>query len=164
MRRISGIFFFFVLSLIIEGACAWWAAAARMAEPIILSFGAAFVAFGINNQPSHDVQSFDVKGWFKSKFAMKDAETEYKEIKKFMQKHPEIFDAEEREMFNKETDEYFQNSDKERESEEEQKQEIKDFLKDKKENTTMNFQTYGSNEEENKELSGFMDRLNKANE
>ena len=59
--RISGIFVLFVLSLILENACAWWAAAARGIEPIILSFGAAFAALGLNDKLSHDVQLFDTK-------------------------------------------------------------------------------------------------------
>ena len=114
MRRISGIFVLIALSLIIESACAWWAAAGRMAEPLILSFGAAFAALGLNDQPSHVVQGFNVKGWFKSKFSISDAEAEAKEVEEFMKKHPEIFDRREREQFNKETEEYFQNSDNER--------------------------------------------------
>ena len=47
---------------------------------------------------------------------------------------------------------------KERVEEEKHKQEIKDFLKDTKENTTMNFWKYKTTEEENK-VKGFMDRL-----
>ena len=54
--------------MIVQGACAWWAAAVRGIEPIILSFGAAFAALGLNEQTSHD-EHFDVKGLFKSKFA-----------------------------------------------------------------------------------------------
>ena len=53
MRR-AGIFVLFALSMILKGSCAWWAAAGRMAEPIILSFGTAFAAFGLNDQPNHD--------------------------------------------------------------------------------------------------------------
>ena len=57
--RISGIFILFVLSLTFENAFAWWAVAARGIEPIILSFGAAFAAIGLNDKLSHDVQLFD---------------------------------------------------------------------------------------------------------
>ena len=66
--RISDIFVLFALSFIFKDACAFWAAAARGVEPIILSFGAAFAALGLNDQPSHDVQLFDVKGWLKNTF------------------------------------------------------------------------------------------------
>ena len=62
--RISDIFVLFALSLIFEGACAWWAAAARGIEPIILSVGSAFAAIGLHDKHSQDVQLFDVKGWF----------------------------------------------------------------------------------------------------
>ena len=41
--------------MIIKVACAWWAAAFRGIEPIILSFGAAFTAIGLNVEPNHDV-------------------------------------------------------------------------------------------------------------
>ena len=54
MRK-SDIFVLLALSFIFEGACAWWAAAARGIEPIILSFGAAFAALGLNDKSSHDV-------------------------------------------------------------------------------------------------------------
>ena len=54
MRKV-GIFVMFALSFIYEGAYAWWAAAARGIEPIILSFGAAFAALGLSEQPSHDL-------------------------------------------------------------------------------------------------------------
>ena len=60
--RISGIFVLLALSLIFENAWAWWAAAARGLEPIILSFGAAFAAIGLNDKLSHNVQLFDTKG------------------------------------------------------------------------------------------------------
>ena len=53
--------------MIVQGACAWWAAAVRGIEPIILSFGAAFAAIGINDHSSHDVQLFKSKEWFKFK-------------------------------------------------------------------------------------------------
>ena len=66
--RISSTFVLFALSFIFDGACAWWVAAARGIEPVILSFGAAFAALGLNDQPSHDVQLFDVKGWLKNTF------------------------------------------------------------------------------------------------
>ena len=56
--RISGIFVLFALSLIFEGAYALWAAAARGMEPVILSFGAAFVALGFNEKYSQDLQLF----------------------------------------------------------------------------------------------------------
>ena len=69
--RISGIFVFVALSLIFEGACAWWAAAARGIEPIILSFGAAFTAIGLNDQHSDDAKHFNMKGWFQNNFASK---------------------------------------------------------------------------------------------
>ena len=72
--RISCIFVLLALSLIFEGAFAWWAAAARGMEPLILSFGAGLAAIGLNNKQSldHDEQLFDVKGWFKSSFTRED--------------------------------------------------------------------------------------------
>ena len=75
--RISGIFVLLALSFISEGTCAWWAAAARGMEPVILSFGAAFAALGLKDQSSHDGQLFDVKGWFKNKFESEDEASEY---------------------------------------------------------------------------------------
>ena len=57
--RISGIFVLFALSLIFQGACAWWAAAARGIEPIILSFGAAFAAIGLSDKSIQDLQIFN---------------------------------------------------------------------------------------------------------
>ena len=67
--RLSDIFVFFALSLIFDSACAWWAAARGMIEPITLSFGAAFASLGLNYQPSNNVQQlFDVKEWFINKF------------------------------------------------------------------------------------------------
>ena len=51
----------FALIMIFQNACAWWAAAARGIEPIILSFGAAFAAIGLRDQSSHDVQLFAKK-------------------------------------------------------------------------------------------------------
>ena len=77
--RISDIFVLFALSLIFESACAWWAAAARGVEPIILSFGAAFAALGLNNNPNHNVQLFDAKGWFKNKFESESDVSDYKD-------------------------------------------------------------------------------------
>ena len=53
--RMSGIFVLFALSFIFQDAYAWWVAAARGIEPIILSFGAAFAALGLSEQPSHDL-------------------------------------------------------------------------------------------------------------
>ena len=70
MRR-SDIFVLFILGLIFDSACAWWAAAGRMAEPIILSVGAAFAALGLNEQRNQDEQLFGRKGW---KFWNKEAE------------------------------------------------------------------------------------------
>ena len=55
MRKI---YVLFALIMILQGACAWWAAAGRMAEPILLSFGAVFAAIGLNDQPRHDIQLF----------------------------------------------------------------------------------------------------------
>ena len=69
--RIPGILVFVALNLIFEGACAWWAAAARGIEPIILSFGAAFAAIGLNDQHSDDAKHFNMKGWFQNNFASK---------------------------------------------------------------------------------------------
>ena len=63
--RISDIFVLLALSLIFDGACAWWAAAARGIEPIILSFGAAFAAFGLNDKLSPDKQHFDMTDYYK---------------------------------------------------------------------------------------------------
>ena len=61
----SGIFGTLILSVIVQGACAWWAAAVRGGiEPIVLSFGTAFAALGLNEQYSHDVAHFDWKGLF----------------------------------------------------------------------------------------------------
>ena len=75
--KISGILIFFVLSFIFKAAYAWWAAAARGIEPVILSFGAAFAALGLKDQSSHDGQLFDVKGWFKNQFESEDEASEY---------------------------------------------------------------------------------------
>ena len=63
--RISDIFVLLALSLILEGAFAWWAAAARGIEPIILSFGAAFAALGFNDNTTLDFQLFNNKVWSK---------------------------------------------------------------------------------------------------
>ena len=68
MKR-SGIFVLFALSLIFKGSCAWWTAAARGIEPIILSFGAAFAALGLNEQFRHGAQLFN-------KFSNKEAEND----------------------------------------------------------------------------------------
>ena len=72
--KISGIFVLLALSIIFEGAFAWWAAAARGMEPLILSFGAGLAAIGLNNKQSldHDVQRFDVKGLFNFKYDRED--------------------------------------------------------------------------------------------
>ena len=51
------------LSLIFECAFAWWAAAARGIEPVILSFGAAFAAFGLNDKSIKDLQLFNSSIW-----------------------------------------------------------------------------------------------------
>ena len=63
----SGTFVWFALCFIFKGAYAWWAAAARGIEPIILSFGAAFAAFGLKDQPNHDIQLFNRKIQFEKK-------------------------------------------------------------------------------------------------
>ena len=71
----SGIFGTLILSVIVQGACAWWAAAVRGGiEPIVLSFGAAFAAIGLNEEYSHDVQHFDWKGIFGGKKKKKEPE------------------------------------------------------------------------------------------
>ena len=56
--RMRGTFVLIALVMIIQGACAWWAAAVRGMEPVIMSFGAAFAAIGLKDWPSHDVQHF----------------------------------------------------------------------------------------------------------
>ena len=56
--RMSSIFVLFALSLIYKGAYAWWAAAARGIEPIILSFGAAFAALGLSDKSIQDLALF----------------------------------------------------------------------------------------------------------
>ena len=66
MRK-GAILVLFALVMIIEGACAWWAAAVRGIEPIIMSFGAAFAAIGLNDHSNHDEQIFKSKEWFKIK-------------------------------------------------------------------------------------------------
>ena len=63
MRK-GGILVLFALIMIIKGACAWWAAAVRGIEPVILSFGAAFAAIGLNDKHNHDAQLFNSKEWF----------------------------------------------------------------------------------------------------
>ena len=76
--KISDILVLIALSLIFEGACAWWAAAGRMAEPIILSFGAAFAAIGLSNKPSYDVLHFEVKdGWYNDRSRIEKEMEEY---------------------------------------------------------------------------------------
>ena len=67
MRK-GGILVLFALIMIIQGVCAWWAAAARGIEPIILSFGAAFAALGLKDKSSHDLQLFNKKVWSKDEF------------------------------------------------------------------------------------------------
>ena len=67
MRK-RGIFILFALIMIVQDACAWWAAAGRMAEPIILSFGTLFAAIGLKDQPNYNLQLFKSKEWFKTKF------------------------------------------------------------------------------------------------
>ena len=44
-----------VLNVIAQNACAFWAAAARGIEPVILSVGAAFAALGLNDHSNKDV-------------------------------------------------------------------------------------------------------------
>ena len=59
--KISSIFVCCALSVVIKGNML--AAAVRGGiEPIILSFGAAFAALGLNSQINHDVDHFDKKG------------------------------------------------------------------------------------------------------
>ena len=67
----SGILIFFALSFIFKSAYAWWAAAARGIEPIILSFGAAFATFNLNEKSSHDLHLFNKKVWSKNEFQSK---------------------------------------------------------------------------------------------
>ena len=83
MRR-SDIFFLFVLGLIFDSAYSWWAAAGRMAEPIILSVGAAFAALGLNEQRNQDEHFFDRKVWkFWNKAAEKDEDESNGEMELF---------------------------------------------------------------------------------
>ena len=63
MRKL-GVFVSFALSMTVQGACAWWAAAARGIEPIILSFGALFAAIGLNDMPKHDILHSKTREWF----------------------------------------------------------------------------------------------------
>ena len=81
MRKV-GIFVLFTLSLIFKDAYAWWAAAARGIEPIILSFGAAFAAIGLNDKFSDDLQIFNSKLWSKKeiKDGMAELSNEDKEL------------------------------------------------------------------------------------
>ena len=53
-----------ILIMIVQGACAWWAAAVRGIEPIILSFGAVFAAIGLNDMPKQDILFSKTKEWF----------------------------------------------------------------------------------------------------
>ena len=62
--KISASLILLALSLIIKGTYAWWAAAVRGMEPVILSFGAGLAALGLKDQHNHDEQVFDKKGWF----------------------------------------------------------------------------------------------------
>ena len=65
----------YALSVIVKGSML--AAAVRGGiEPIVLSFGTAFAALGLNEQSSHDVQLFDWKGIFKGKDKKKKKEPE----------------------------------------------------------------------------------------
>ena len=48
--------------MVVEGIL--WAAAVRGIEPLILSFGAAFAAFGLDNLSKHDRYLFDMKEMF----------------------------------------------------------------------------------------------------
>ena len=76
--RISKTFILIALSIIVQSAYAWWAAAARGLEPIILSFGAAFAAIGLNDQ-THSYDDFKFsksKEWFKNKFEIHDPSPE----------------------------------------------------------------------------------------
>ena len=59
MKKV-GIFVLIAMSFILKDTYAWWAAAAaRGIEPIILSFGAAFAALGLSEQPSHYIKLFN---------------------------------------------------------------------------------------------------------
>ena len=72
--KILTIIFAFALSEAVEGI--FWAAAVRGIEPIILSFGAAFTALGLNVHSNHDKQPLmkvkdhkdmkELKDWFTS--------------------------------------------------------------------------------------------------
>ena len=66
MRK-SGTFVLFALIMVVQGAFAWWAAAIRGMEPVILSFGAAFAAFGLHDKSSHETQHFSAKEWIMNK-------------------------------------------------------------------------------------------------
>ena len=62
--KISATLTLLALSLIIKGTYAWWAAAMRGMEPVILSLGAGLAALGLKDQHNHEEQVFDKKGWF----------------------------------------------------------------------------------------------------
>ena len=60
--KVLNIFVCCVLSVIVKGNLL--AAAVRGGiEPIILSFGAAFAALGLDSQTNHDVDHFEKKGF-----------------------------------------------------------------------------------------------------
>ena len=54
--KILNIFVSFAFSVIVKGTLL--GAAVRGIEPIILSLGAAFTAFGIDSQPRHDINHY----------------------------------------------------------------------------------------------------------
>ena len=60
--KIASILVCFALIVIVEGNLL--AAAVRGGiEPVILSFGAAFAALGLNSHTNHDVDHFESKGF-----------------------------------------------------------------------------------------------------
>ena len=72
-----------ILIMIVQGACAWWAAAVRGIEPIILSFGAAFAAIGLNNeQPNHNVLLSKAREFFDKEQSFQDYDEEEKRLYK----------------------------------------------------------------------------------
>ena len=77
--RISITFVLFALSVNFEDACAWWATAARGIEPVILSFGTAFAALNLKNQPKHDRQLSDIEKKFMEKLEKFQKENSEKE-------------------------------------------------------------------------------------